>query len=582
MSELISLYTNLFIITITFVGILLASIIALTQLLEPLLVSKSAQRLVRSTVLILATISLCLAVMITLPGMAFLSLKSHNFIPNIDFKLNDLLTSPTYILVSVLVLSTAGILVVLFIYRVSRLLIPSNALKYLKKSNRKTIITSFFNKTGASQPMRPFQFSSIFTEDSGKKLSPEEKGKADKKAQNGYEASLRRYESDKKKLSKMENPLFPIETYLTRSIQRSNLTIVTNTLKTLEEIVSELAKDDNFKELKALVSYYQTVLLNAHELAQANGLLSISLELLESSSRISDILVENNRFEVLLIIESYWRSLASESLNSSPAIFKRAVSLLGDLGRTVLREESYDWESIQDLSDNIMRGLGWLGERLLGAGAPEKSELMLNDNETQFNAIMNAVLNIGYEMNSHRADVYPLIYFDCLYVIAKRLAQYVDIESEYDGDNGNSLFSLMYDVFCFGEAAVRKGNVRGVSLAVLRLEAHLSIADEFGYEKHKQNALESLFRLGGIVAGANLKGSADFLSGESQNIDDIIIERIAKHVGTHSLDLEAHEILVKTSTNTNIKLVSKYLYNASQALGTTFGMNLKDDDSESD
>lgn len=162
-----------------------------------------------------------------------------------------------------------------------------------------------------------------------------------------------------------------------------------------------------------------------------------------------------------------------------------------------------------------MRGLGWLGERLLDASAPEKSELMLNDNATQFNAIMNAVLNIGYEMNSHRSDVYPLIYFDCLHVIANKLAQYVDTAKEY---NGNSLFSLMYDVFSFGEAAVFKGSVRGVSLAVLRLEEHIRIADENSNEKHKQNVLESMFRLGGIAFGESLKGSADFLAGEKRTL----------------------------------------------------------------
>lgn len=59
-----------------------------------------------------------------------------------------------------------------------------------------------------------------------------------------------------------------------------------------------------------------------------------------------------------------------------------------------------------------------------------------------------------------------------------------------------------------------------------------------------------------------------------------MIERIAKHIGIHSLDHEAHEILIKESTNNNFELVRKYLYKSSLALGTSFGMNLKDDDSE--
>ena len=578
MPELISLYTNLFIITITLAGILLASIIALTQLLEPLLVSKSAQRLVRPAVLIVAAVFLCAAIAMTLPGMVILSLSKHDFIPTIDLNFNGLLTSPTYVLMSVFVLLAAAIFVVMFIYQVSKLLIPVNALGYLKKSNRNKLIASFFNKTGAVQPMRPYKFSFLSEEKLKGEKSSEEEEKEEKELLKEYEASLKTYEADKKKLTKMENPLFPIETYLTRAIQRSNLTIVTNTLKTFEGLIKELAADSGFVELNALIDYYKTVLENAHELAQANGLQSVSLELLESSSRVTDILVENKRFDSLLAVESYWRALASETLNKSPAIFKRSVSLLGELARTILRDESLMWKDIQVLAENIMRGLGWLGERLLDAGAPEKSELMLNDNETQFNALMNAVLNLGYEMYSHRADVNPLIFFDCLYVIVNKLAPYVDTENEYDGDNGNSLFSLMYDVFSFGEAAAHKGNVHGVSLSVLKLEEHIRIADKNKNTKHRQNVLESMFSLGSIAAGAKLESVSSFLGGRNQNIDDIVIERIAKHLGTNNLDHEAHEILIKTSTNDNIEVVRQYLYRASQVFGTSFGMNLTDEE----
>lgn len=578
MSELISLYTNLFVMTISFVGILLASIIALTQLLEPLLVSRSAQKIVRPATLFIATILLSVSSILSVAGMAILSLKNHNFFPDIDLHINDILSNPIYVIVSVAVVLASGAFVVAFIYQVSRLLIPVNALKYLVKSSKKGVITNFFNKTGATQPMRPHRFTMLYDEESQMMTVGEGDEESDREAQRKYEADLKQYELDKKKLSKMENPLFPIETYLTRAIQRSNLTIITNTLKSFEQVIEIHAKDNEFKQLTALIDYYRTVLENAHELAIANGLQSASLELIESSARISDILIANSRYEALLTLESHWRTLASEALNVRPAIFKRSVSILGEVARTVLRDEGLEWAKIQDLIDNIMRGLGWLGERLLDAGAPEKRELMLNDNETQFNALMNAVLNLGWEMNSHRSDVYPLIYFDCLYVIAKKLAPYCETDSEYDGDNGNSLFALMHDIFSFGEAAVRKGNVDGASLAVLRLEEHIQIAEENQNDKYKQHVLEAMFRLGGIAAGAELKGTADFIGRSGQNIDDVAIERVAKHRSLHNLDHEAHEILVKSSTGDNFQAIRDYLRKAAKAFGSNLGMNLRDDD----
>jgi hypothetical protein len=84
-TELINLYTTLFVIAITILGILLAFIIALTQLLEPFLVSKSAQKLARPVTLSLSIISLTILAAVTLAPMTLLSMGSHDFIVSFDF-----------------------------------------------------------------------------------------------------------------------------------------------------------------------------------------------------------------------------------------------------------------------------------------------------------------------------------------------------------------------------------------------------------------------------------------------------------------------------------------------------------------
>lgn len=579
MTELLSLYTNLFVITITIIGILVASIIALSQLLEPLLVSKSAQKLVRPAILIIAVIFLVLSALLSLPGMVLLSVKTHNYISWHNFGVDIILANQWYVFGAIVALIVSAILVIIFIYSVSRLLVPANALDYIKKMVKTNTIIDYFTKDGTTAPFPPVYFASFFNKEE-RESDPEKEEVERKESQKKYEAALKKYDADKLKLSKKDNPLFPLETYLIRAIQRSNLTIVAKTLKTLEEMITGLASNKDFKGLGALIEYYVKLLENAQEIAEASGLRSVSLELIESSSRIGDMLVEKKRFNELLAMETYWRTRASEALNSSPAIFKRSVGILGEIGRSILKNDKYKWDDIRDLSDNIMRGLGWLGERLLDSGAPEKRELMLNDNETQYGALINAVSNIGWEMDSHRANEYPLIYFDCLYVIAKKLAPYCSDEDEYDGDNGNSIFSLMYGLHTFGEAAIRAGNVNGASLALLRLEDHCKIARDTNSEKHMQYTLETIFRLGGEAAAVGMKGAADFIRRRGQNLDDVAIDLLVKYKGTHDLDHEAHEVFIKTGMGGDYKKVKAYLKKASDAFKGNFGMNLSDDDDD--
>lgn len=579
MAELLGLYTNLFVITITIIGILVASIIALSQLLEPLLVSRSAQKLIRPVILIIAVVFLVLSALLSLPGMVFLSVKNHNYASWHDFRADITLANQWYILGAIVALIVSVILVIIFTYSVSRLLIPANALDYIKKMVKTNSIIDYFTKDGTTAPFPPIYFSSFFNKDEGES-DPETEEAQRKESQKKYEAALKKYDTEKLELSKKDNPLFPLETYLIRAIQRSNLTIVTKTMKTLEEMITGLASNKDFKGLRALIEYYVKLLENAQEIADASGLRSVSLELLESSSRIGDMLVEKKFFYELQAMETYWQTRASEALNSSPAIFKRSVSILGEIGRSIVKNEKFKWNDIEDLSNNIMRSLGWLGERLLDSGPPEKRELMLNDNETQYSALINAVSNIGWEMDSHRASEYPLIYFDCLYVIARKLAPYCADEGEYDGDNGNSIFSLMYDIYTFGEAAIRNGNVAGASLALLRLQDHCKIADETNNEKHKQYTLEAIFRLGGVATSTGIKGASDFINRHGENLDDVAIALLVKYKGTHNLEHEAHEILVKTATNGNYKEVKVYLNKARKAFGSDLGMNLTSEEDD--
>lgn len=572
MGALIDLYTTLFVLAITALGVLMASVIALTQLLEAFLVSKSARKVVYSRLQAISYILIGLSALSTLAPVVLLSMSHHDFLPQLDLYVNGVFVSHWYIGTSVILFTLATVSVVVFIYRVSQYLIPVNAIAFLKENQGTDSVTDYFQRGSVTKPLPPLRltFSILGDEEPTDGMSDDELRKK-------YEKDLKRYENDQDKLSKMENPLFPLEAYLTRSIRDGNVTISRKTLEALEEIIKIAVSNKKFKGAQSLVAYYKSVLENADELARSVGLRSVSVELLKSSSRVSDILIDHGNYAQVNILFEYWQALASEMLGGDSTIFKSCVGVMSETSRTLLRAKKATWEDVGDVIDNISRSLGWLGERLLEK-PPERRALMNNnDYSTDFDQVMNAVLETGWGIRSDRPETYPLIHFDSLYVIANKLANYVSDE-EYNSDNGNSLFSLLYDVYTCGESAVISGNTDGACLALLRLEEHIKIADKYNLKQHKQSALEQILRLGALAASHELKGLAHFMiSRDAKDLSGAAMNVLSKQAAGYNLDHEASEILIKLVTGGgNYKKVKKYLADTGTALGTNFGMNLTD------
>lgn len=571
---LVDLYTTLFVLVITLLGALMASIIALTQLLESFLISKSARKAVYSRVQIASFILIALAGLMSLAPMILLSMDHHDFIPQADMGANLTFTGYRYIVAAIVLFIVATISVVVFIYRASQYLIPINAIAFLKDSQKLESIADYFQKRSVTKPLPSTRLSFILDEKDSKDDSSDE----DKEKR--YRENLKKYERDQVKIANMENPLFSLEAYLTRSIRDGNVTIARKTLEAFEDIIKSSVTSKEFQGTHALIHYYKITLENADELAQSVGLRSISLELLDSSSRVSDTLFESGHHVQVNMLFEYWQALAGEAMHTNPTIFKRSVRIMGDAGRTALKSEKASWKQISDLVDNISRSLGWLGERLLEK-PPERRALMNNrDYSTEFDEIMNAVLEIGWGIRSDRPGIYPLIHFDSLYVIANKLAPYVTDE-EYNNDDGNSLSSLIYDVYACGEAAILAKNMEGACLALLRLEQHCKIAEKNDLEKYKQQALDEILRLGALAAGRELQGIANFMvSRGASNLSEAAVDVLNKHAQGYNLDHEAHEIIIKLVTGGNdYEKIRQYLTQVGQVLATDFGMNLSSDES---
>lgn len=567
--SLIDLYTTLFVVAITALGALMAAIIALTQLLESFLVSKSARKVVYSWILGVSFSLVGIASGLALAPMVLLSMNGHDFVPWFDLRVDQIFTGHWYVILTVIFILAATVSVVVFIYRASQYLIPVNAIAFIRNNQKIEAVTDFFQKKSAVKPMHPIRFS-ILVDDQEDDESDEDKEKQ-------YQRDLKKYENDKAKVEKMENPLFPLEAYLVRSIKGGNVSVARKTLEAFEDCIRNSLANKSFKGTQALIYYYKTVLENTDELSRSIGLRSMSQEVLESSSRVADLLIESKNYSQINILLEYWQSITSGVNSDDTPLFKQAVGIIGSTGRALLNKKKTTWKDIEDVIDNISRALGWIGERLL-ENPPEKRVLMRNDSySTGFDEVMNAVLEIGWGIRGEHPDVYPLIHFDSLYVIAKKLARYVTNDT-YNSDNGNSLFSLMYDVVSCGESAIIANNVDAACLALLRLEEHFRIADEHGLTEHKQNILNDILRLGALAASKEMKGLAHFMtSRDASSLSEAAIVSLAKHAHGFDLSHEAHEIIIKQVTGSgNYDKVRQYLSNAGRALGTDFGMNLSD------
>ena len=569
MGDLTGYYNSLFVIQITVFGIGFAGLIALTQILRPLLSFKSIQRIIKSASFIATTLLLAISVLSTSIATLLLSLDTHNYLW-FDAHSDELTQSEWFAVVNLLLIIMTFVGVAWTVIQETKFLIPSNALDFLGQKTMPDAIKAYFEDAYLPAPTPPIQMKYLSA-----MANDEDDERSDEEIDAEYEQKLADYNSRKAKIAKKENPLLPLESYLLQAVRRDDLQASQLSFKALEKVVIDVAKSKYDKILYELVKYYSTIIGNCIELAGAHGLQSVLLEAVDSTDRIATALVDKKRVSELNPLIDLWQDVGDEYMGKHPAVFKRVMSAMRSAGEGVINETSVKAEKMKDTADNIDRCLGWLGERMLSKSKPEEKMLMNMMYETEFSALMNAVFGVGYAFERSRPDMYPLIHYDCLYVIANRLAPY-SIDAEHDTDNRNTLFSLMYEVQTFGERAIDAGNVPGASLSIMRLREHYDIAKRNNLEEQMKHCLEAMLDLGAYAAGRKFKGASTFL--RTQSIPDEAIRLISENIGSVDLSSEAMEVIIKHPTDADHDDITDYLIKLGNALGTTFGLNLTPSD----
>lgn len=570
MGDLGSYYNSLFVIQVTVFGIGFAGLIALTQILRPLLSFKSTQQIIRSTSFVVTSALIVVSIATTSLTTLLLSLDKHNILW-FNAHTGSITHSEWFAAANLTLVVGTFISLAWLVAQETKYLIPSNALDFLGQKTQPEDINAYFEDAYLPEPMPPMHIRFF-----GAAASKKDK-RTDEEINAEYELKLADYKRRKAKIATKENPLLPLESYLMQAVRRDDLQAAQAALKALEKVIIDVANSKHRKILYELVKYYSTIIGNCVELASAHGLQSVLLEAVDSTDRVATALAKKKKVRELNPLIDLWQDIGDEYMGKQPAVFKRVMSATRSAGESIINNTSVATENMRETADNIDRCLGWLGERMLSVSAPEEKMLMNLTYETEFNALMNAVLGIGYAFERSRPDIYPLIHYDNLYVIANKLAPYCSDE-EHDTDNRNTLFSLMYGIKTFAERAIDSGNVPGASLSMLRLREQYDIAKKFSLNQQMEDCLIAIMDVGAYAAAAKFEGVANFIRTES--IADEAIRLIGENIGNIDLDHEASEIMIKQSvgTESGYDEVKKYLVKLGDRLGTNFGLNLRDAD----
>lgn len=572
---IVNVYTTLFGTIITIFGISVAAIIALAQILQPVLSHSQTRRLIRSKSVIVTGLLMSISLIMVSVGIIGLSYEHNLFSANLG--LNTILSTVGYLVVLLILIISTVVMTIRIFYQQSSLLIPKNALKNFEDNISIEELRKYFSYKGAVRPFPPMGKYLIKFTGEDEVTSDEDADKEYEEIKKQYKKELTQYEAAKKAGKHSENPLAPLESYLFSHLKKGDLSSFTSTLKTFESLVKAASKDEQTKKyLHQVIAYYGRVLERIAESAVSDGAISFLSESLESSHRLANYLIKQKQIASIDTLQSYWKNTAYDSMSSLPVIFKQVMEIFRDIGESILRTDEVKSRQESDISNNIHRSLGWIGELYLDRHKPERQALMNSDHQTELGTLMNTVLSFGWVYKDVRANAYPLIYFDSLYVIGKKLIKHYSPEGDddsYANDISNSLFSLMYEYESFGEAACLAKNTEGAWIAMRGLSDYIRIFETNEYATElKKNTLEAVLRLGSAAYSNDLTEKPDF---GLESVPDYSLKLLKEHSSGVDLSHEGMEIFIKA--HGNMDKVTEYLRLAQPVAGTSFGLNLNDD-----
>jgi len=503
-----------------------------------------------------------------------LALPSHDFVQKINFHTQEIFLNDFTPVTLLVLFFLAMILFLAWIVVNLKYLKPASTLLLLAKRIKQKNITEFvFKKYGVTRPQPRFK---IEEERDHQQLSIQiQTEDVEDKVKN-------RHEQITKKVANAPDPFDMLVPIVVTALKDSDLTTVDSFCGVLVRIsdrfIGSLGKGDEKSEewdpyadltekyLQYITDYIQTFL----DLSEKHQLAIGKLKFLQASKQIGEKVVRRNKQSEIKVLLNFWKNAGDISIGESREIFNAVVNNYKIMADYLFENNLLD---ANELISDILRDLGWLGERLLGKAELEDKPLMWDgrDSTGNFDVLLATLLSYESKYNDRYPKSYPLIFFDAIYVVfAKLLELYKDPKRERLRE---SILNCVFVYYSFGKAAISVQSEDGAALATFKLEQSYKRSLERDALDIAREIADLLVCLGGRVAANNKKiGSKSFLN---QPLEDYIINCLSNKIPDFNYQKEWERVVVDVILpgQGNHDARWNFVKKLGKTLQTNFGMN---------
>ena len=580
--EIVSFYNNLFTIEITVFGIIAATIFVFLQIIYSQFSYREISVIFKNTYLILYFLLSTFTLISTSIGSLLLSFPSYNFISNSNFTMRELFEGGSMAMGLLALFFTSLILFVLFTLTNLAYIRPSKIVLLIGKKIKVAQIRNFLlKKYGVSEPNEWTFATKLFLpvkfRDEEQELTPEKEKEIEAKKREAEKklASYRlEYEKIKKEVNDSENPFEPLDALVLKAIESVDLRAVDEAFLVLVDVSSRfirqystIKKDESWNPDSSIIEeYLKNITENLYvyvDMCDRQKLEIVKIKILEASKKIADkIIIRNNHLEIKIIFD-FWKKVGDSAITKSTVVFNKVIQLYREAGDYAFKngiEDNERW------LEDVFRGLGWLGERLLAKQGIEEKPIIYDDSySNEYDQLLNAIFSFESEYNYQYPGSYPLIYFDAVHVILLQLIASYKKTKIYDVKN--HIFSCIYVYSSFAKAAMEKENSNGAGLAAMNLKQGYDELIKEGLDESAKEALKLLIDVGGEAAGYKDKlKKVEFLS---KTIDEYIIDIVESTPFRAELNEEIREIYITGGGNRDN--IWKFIKDLGKRLRTNFG-----------
>jgi hypothetical protein len=389
-------------------------------------------------------------------------------------------------------------------------------------------------------------------------LSPDEKRDYELKKIEFKEAELKYSQKIikiKKEAENNSDPFIPINTVAIRSIEKYDISTLNDIKLMTIEIVRNFIKDNNkvsanwgphwnpYNELsESLVDHIIENLRIQIEICNNNRFLQGSLTLMSITEDIASLVmtVEKQQRNGILKLLDFWKLSANQSIGLNPSLFYQIIRQYSQLIDILfeLKDEP------TGLMDEIFRNLGWISEQSKFKDAFKISPIMYDSgHQTEYDSLMNCILSAGDKYINKRPNWYPLVYIGAVRSILESTISILLGKKELT-ERQNNIFSLIYTIFRYFEAALEIGNINGIKLAYSSISQIYEYLKDTGYDKAIEQTVNLITDM-----GARISDREDLtLFGSNKPIFEDIIELLSRDNHPGIIQLTLHEAYIHRHT----------------------------------